>query len=100
MIMRLHGKGNFSYESDLARSTFETRVAEKLSEVKEILPKMSKEFRRCDPKVCQGHIENEIDMSLSQSCSGTCPDFKVSKINSCYENRVIILRKLMSKNLI
>ena len=51
MIMRLHNKGNFSYESDLARSSFESRVAEKLAEVKEILPKMSKEFRRCDPKV-------------------------------------------------
>ena len=38
----------------------------------------------------QGHIENEIDMSLTQSCSGTCPDFKVSKINSCYEDRVRI----------
>ena len=49
--MRLYGQGNFSLESDLARSTFETRVAQKLIEVKEILPQMSKEFRRCDPRI-------------------------------------------------
>ena len=49
MIMRLYGKGNFSLESDFARSSFESRVSEKLSEVKNILPNMSREFRRCDP---------------------------------------------------
>jgi hypothetical protein len=48
--MRLYNKGNFTLESDLARSAFGSRVSQKLSEVMQILPTMSREYRRCDPK--------------------------------------------------
>ena len=51
MIMRLHNLGNFTMESEFARTSFETRVAEKISEVKQILPRMSRYFHRCDPKI-------------------------------------------------
>lgn len=47
--MRLYNKGNFSMEADFARKNFETRVAETIKEVKEILPKMSRNYRKCDP---------------------------------------------------
>ena len=60
--MRLHKKGNFTLESDLARTTFETRIVQKLLEVKEILPQMSKEFRQCDPV---NHIEGETFIRMT-----------------------------------
>jgi len=62
MIMRLYKKGNFSLESDHARSTFEARVMQKLLEVKEILPQMSKEFRRCDPR---NHVEGKTFIRMT-----------------------------------
>jgi hypothetical protein len=60
--MRLYKKGNFTLESDLARTTFETRVMQKLLEVKEILPQMSKEFRRCDPR---NHVEGKTFIRMT-----------------------------------
>ena len=46
----------------------------------------------------QGHIENEIDMSLEKSCSRTCEDFKISKSNTCYKDLVSqILRDFSNK---
>ena len=47
--MRSHNLGNFKVESALAHSSFETNMAEKIREIKQILPRMSQTFRRCDP---------------------------------------------------
>jgi hypothetical protein len=60
--MRLYGKGNFSLESELARTTFEDRVAQKLLEVKEILPQMSRQFQRCDPRL---HVEGKTYIRMT-----------------------------------
>jgi hypothetical protein len=62
MIMRLHKKGNFTLESDLARRAFETRLKQKILEVKEILPLLSREFRQCDPVT---HIEGETFIRMT-----------------------------------
>ena len=49
MIMRLYGQGNFTTESELAKSRFESQAVEKLIAVKAILPHMSRSFWKCDP---------------------------------------------------
>ena len=37
----------------------------------------------------QGHIENEIDLSSGESCSGKCSEYKVAKSpDTCYNNLV------------
>jgi hypothetical protein len=62
MIMRLYEKGNFTLESELSRTTFETRIAQKLEEVKQILPRMSRQFRRCDPRA---HVEGKTFVRMT-----------------------------------
>lgn len=99
MIMRLQGRGNFTFESELAKENFEERAAEKLMAVKAILPHMSRNYWRCDPmqpiendtyiritNLLQGHIENEIDMSSRGSCRDTCSSYTVAESQTCYKS--------------
>lgn len=62
MIMRLYNEGNFTLEAELSRQKFETQATEKLLAVKQILPKMSQEFWKCDP---DQHIEGETFVRLT-----------------------------------
>ena len=50
MMLRLYNRGNFTLESELARRSFESQATDKLLAVKGILPNMSRDFWRCDPK--------------------------------------------------
>ena len=48
--MYLLFKGNFTSESEVAKTNFERQALEKLGSVREVLPELSREYRRCDPK--------------------------------------------------
>ena len=50
MMLRLYNRGNFTLESELARRSFESQATDKLLAVKGVLPNMSRDFWRCDPK--------------------------------------------------
>ena len=51
-----------SLESELARQTFESQATEKLMAVKAILPKMSRNFWRCDP---DEHVEGQTFVRMT-----------------------------------
>ena len=42
-------QGNFTAESEAARRKFELQATEKMASVKLVLPRMSKDYRKCDP---------------------------------------------------
>ena len=54
-------KGNFTSESEVAKTNFERQALEKLGSVREVLPELSREYRRCDPK---NHKEGETFLQV------------------------------------
>jgi len=48
MMLKLYNRGNFTLESELARRSFEGQATDKLWAVKNVLPKMSQDYWRCD----------------------------------------------------
>jgi len=99
MMLKIYGKGNFSVESDAAKEKFELQATEKMNSIKMVLPTMSKEFMKCDPKehkdgetyieitkLLQGYIENEVDMNERQTCKSSCSAYTFADSKSCYKD--------------
>lgn len=99
MILRINNKGNFTVEAERAKSKFSTEAEEKLKKVEEILPSLSRRFRRCDPPshvegqtflqvkgFLQGYIENEVDMNEWGSCKSQCSDYTYTEPKGCYKD--------------
>jgi len=99
MMLNIFGEGNFTAESEAARRKFELQATEKMASVKLVLPRMSKDYRKCDPtkqkegetyvqvtKLLQGYIENEVDMNPSQNCKSQCSAYTYAESTSCYKD--------------
>lgn len=63
MMLRLYNRGNFTLESELARKSFEAQATDKLLAVKGILPKMDREYFRCD---AENQVEGETYIRLTR----------------------------------
>jgi hypothetical protein len=99
MTLRINNQGNFTAEAQVARDDFERNSKEKLSSVLEVLPGMSRNFQKCDPKehkeeqtflavkgFLQGYIENEVDMNEGGSCKSKCSEYTYAEPVGCYKD--------------
>lgn len=99
MLLRLYGKGNFTFESDMARADFENRVIEKTRAARSILSQLPSWLWKCDtPKseqlenetfiqfteVLQGYIVNEVDLNQDNTCKESCVAYTNSQEKSCF----------------
>jgi len=99
MMLRIYEKGNFTVESNAAKEKFEQQATEKMDSIKQVLPTMSKDLLRCDPKdhkegetyfeitkLLQGYIENEVDMNDRMTCKSSCSAYTFAESKSCYKD--------------
>jgi len=99
MMLRIYEKGNFTVESNAAKEKFEQQATEKMNSIKQVLPTMSKDLMRCDPKnhkegetyleitkLLQGYIENEVDMNDRMTCKSSCSAYTFAESKSCYKD--------------
>jgi len=106
MILRINDKGNFTVEAERAKSKFSSEAAEKLGKVGEILPGLSRSFRKCDPPkhqegqtflqvkgFLQGYIENEVDMNEWGTCKSQCSDYTYAEPKGCYKDMLCAKQK-------
>lgn len=65
MLLRLYGRGNFTIESDIARSEFEQRVIEKAHAARTVLSRLPTWMWKCDPSVANQR-ENETYLQFTE----------------------------------
>jgi hypothetical protein len=91
MMLRLYNKGNFTLESELARRTFESQAMDKLLSMKKVLPKMSRDFWRCDADI---QVEGDTYVRLTNLLQVRSLQMQVAPAprtgNESYFRRVIV----------
>ena len=74
LILRLSNRGNYTLESDLANKSFDVQTTEKLTEIKNVLARISRDIWACDPdRQVQGTTYVEMTQLL-QVCVGRFPN--------------------------
>jgi len=99
MILKINNKGNFATEAEATKKNFADEAKEKLVSVKQVLPSLSRVFRRCDPEshveeetflqvkgFLQGYIENEVDMNEYGTCRAKCSEYTYAESKGCYKD--------------
>jgi len=99
MMLKIYGKGNFTAEAEEAKNKFEQQATEKMNSIKMVLPAMSRQYHKCDPKepkegetylqvtkLLQGYIENEVDMNPTQNCKSSCSAYNYAESTSCFKD--------------
>ena len=76
-------------ESDAAKEKFELQATEKMNSIKMVLPTMSKEFMKCDPKE---HKDGETYIEITKLLQVCISDFQVNLMLGLYLGYRVTLR--------
>lgn len=92
--------GNFTVESELAKSKYEERTMEKINAVREAMSEADRSVYKCDPKqyvegvnyvkltkLLQGYIENEVNLNKYGTCRENCAYYDYTEYNGCFKNQ-------------
>ncbi|KAI8035940.1 uncharacterized protein LOC128256687 [Drosophila gunungcola] len=100
MVLRQHGRGNFTEELLLMRESHQKRIQHAQQVLQKVLSKSSRLYWRCDPRkdghvegktydrvtrLLQGFVENEINLNQEQNCWSKCGDYHDSRSFGCYQ---------------
>ena len=90
--------GTFRAESQLFTDSYKNISFAVAAETSSVMIQLEPTFWRCDPpqhkrgvtyeevtELLQGHMENEVDLSSSGSCTGKCSDYRTVRTNRCYD---------------
>ena len=90
--------GSFKAESLLFTDSYKNISFAVASEASSVMNQLEPTFWRCDPpqhkrgvtyeevtELLQGHMENEVDLSGTGSCTGECSDYGTAWTNRCYD---------------
>ncbi|XP_039753443.1 uncharacterized protein LOC120628861 [Pararge aegeria] len=96
MLLRIYGKGNFTYEASLARKRYEERNTLTADAVRAALYKADRDLYACDQedrqlgqtyeevtRLLQGYVANEVDIHSGHSCWKGCSHFQRTDHKSC-----------------
>ncbi|KAF7269606.1 hypothetical protein GWI33_017355 [Rhynchophorus ferrugineus] len=99
MVLRLHGKGNFSEEVRYSESRYAERTTEALEKINNVLKTTRRDYWNCDPRkhvkgdtyveitnLLQGYVQNEVDLNPEGTCRENCAEYTYTKSHGCYQN--------------
>lgn len=99
MLLKSYGKGNYTTESQLMRSSFEDRARKTQTLLRKVMEMADRQVWRCDPqqhvegstyveltRLLQGFVENEVDMNSARTCSENCAHYTLTQSFGCYKD--------------
>ncbi|CAH1108484.1 unnamed protein product [Psylliodes chrysocephalus] len=111
MAMRLQEIGNYTEMSLKAREEYKTRTKYLMNSMAGIMKISNGNIYRCDPKshiegetytqltqLLQAHVQNEVDLNPTGTCTENCAMYTSTKNYGCYDSSSEYCRKMKPCN--